>query len=396
MQRSIVPLQTTRNMILRRCFRSTTTRQFNATATRTRPNTKPSLQDVFPPIQFVPIWETHYPNHGGKLENDALDTATKHVIAMIQRLYRRSYFPIPSFVTREWCHHLLQQLGESSASDRSNFVPWAHMQRAKVLLEAMQLTSELDTRSMPFELPRPNGKTYRLVLEVYARTEPPPTDNNNNLLVAHQARDLVLRMEADYRATADLTLRPTVVEWNRVLETYAQAQHDDRATYAVQVLLEHVMTATDGRSLSFVDTTSLLLAFRACMYRVPSPQAATKGAVAAAKLWERLVDDPSAHHLWLQCKSHVYSHFMQAIRHLPPSDQRERLFAQAMEQARRYGKVNDVIVNEFIVHAKPMSMVQSILGKERLQAVKGLPPQQAAQQLVASLPASWSQHQDSN
>ena len=364
-----------------------------AAAAAAAPEQKRQWQELFPPAQFVSVWETpRRDEYFGSLEEDdkALDTASRHVIAGLQRLYRTGYIPTQSIITRDWCHYVLQQLGDAPA------ISLARIQRARALLAAMRLMETMDSMSVAYELPRPNARTYRLVLDMYTRVVMTDKDISADaaLAVAHETRDLVVRMEQDYRTAADLSMRPTVVEWNRVLQVYAQQPHEWRAQHAVQdVLFPHMLNADN----LVVDGSSLLFFLRACGFQVPSEQAAVRGAWMATVVWERLMRDKAVHERVMpMLLSQFYSLFMQTIRHLPPSDQREQVFAEAFEHAKRAGKLNSIIVKEFLMHAKPKKLVERVLGADRLAKVVNLKPTVAAQKLLEDMPAEWSANQDSN
>ena len=165
-----------------------------------------------------------------------------------------------------------------------------------------------------------------------------------------------------------------------------------RAEHAVQVLLEDMMLS-DKRAL--VDASSLVFVLRACGFEVPTPEAAQLGAVQAVKVWEYVLSDATwRSQLVPQLSSFFYSLMLQTIRHLPPSDQREHLFAQIWHVAAQMGKVNVFVLQEFLAHAKPARLVTNALGAARLEAVRGLALPDAARSMVAGLPTEWTQHAD--
>jgi hypothetical protein len=403
-----------------------------------------SIQSLFPSATYASAWErstesswllplanrNNHNNENDTGEEQALDTASRHVIDRLQGLLRTGIVTDETpIVTRAWCHMILQQLGggeDCSSNSRSNShsnsrrhksVSVASTLRAAALLQTMQSLEGLPAHGLPYILPTPNGRTFRLVLELYTHTTQQPSDAApNDLHLAQQARALVHQMEDDYRTAAALDRKPTVVDWNMVLQTYANAQHDERALHAAHVL-QHDMSggssshtsssSSSSSSHSLVDASSLLFVLRACAYRIPSDQAGSLGARVAAQLWHDWLatkhpeptssGSPEAanpHHLSLasSLSAYFYSLFLQAIRRLPHSVERETLFEAAFLHARAHGKINAVVVQEFLMHAKPLALVQEVLGAERMVAVQGLAPKQAAQQILMLLPAEWKAH----
>ena len=258
----------------------------------------------------------------------------------------------------------------------------------------MQLMDRMDIRSAPFEVPSPNGKTYRLVLDMYTRADIAGTDvtPEQSLSTAYDVLDLVVRMEQSYRTVAELQMKPTVVEWNRVLQVYAQTKHPHRAHHAVHdVLFPHML---NPESL-VVDGSSLWCILRACGFQVPSEEAAVRGAHVAALVWERLMQDHVVYERVMPLlRSHFYSLLLQCVRHLPPSRQREQIFEEAFAQASKAGKLNAVIVQEFLANAKPHFLVERVLGAERLAKVVNLKPKESAQILLRNMPPEWSANKD--
>ena len=390
-------------------------------------------RDVFPAVQYASVWEPHFfANHAAisasshnssaalslslQDEDPALDVASKHVIDLLQQFYRTGIAHIPIFVTRDWCHLILEQLGtppppkQEQQQSREQFISWERTQRADALLSAMHLMDVLQARKMPFELPRPNARTYRLVLEMYARhqqqqpssssLDDDDDDDKASLAVALRARDWVLRMENEYRMAADLSLKPSVIEWNLVLQTYAQSPCTDRARQALAVLTQHMLQGDSGSSttdMQLVDATSFLFLARACGHAVPNAQAAEAGAHCAAQVWDLLMEkDALRQRIVPTLKSHFYTTMLQSIRHLTRSDLRERMFEQLFDGARAHGKVNSLLVREFLINARPLALVELAMGVDRLSAVKGLSPAQAASKLVHIMPPEWTQHRDGN
>ena len=375
-------------------------------------------RQVFPAEKFVSVWEPHhFRDNGGspssisllEREDPTLNVASKHVIHQLQQFYRRGYTFTPTFVTREWCHLILEQLSAApttatagpTRNDTSSASWWERTQRADALLSAMHLMDPLQSRRTPFELPRPNGRTYRLVLEMYARFVPSREgasldyDDEANLAAANRARDWVLRMQEEYRVGVDLSLQPSVVEWNLVLLAYANAPHVDRARRALAVLTQHMLLSDKSDANYLVDASSFLFLARACGYAAPNATAAQAGAHCAAQIWDLLLHtEVLRQRIVPTLQSQFYSLMLQSIRPMNQSELRERLFEEIFDQARNCGKLNHIIVKEFLLHAKPLALVDLILGPERLANVRGLSSQEAAKQLVASMPAEWSKNRD--
>jgi PP-loop superfamily ATP-utilizing enzyme len=357
---------------------------------------------VFPPTEFVNPWETHY--FASPLSNADLDNKIRHAIATLQQFYRAGYRKVPAFITPAMCKTLLDALiasPSSSTKDSSNdtsnkkndkeedvndiqdSAASAQADRADALLRTMQLMNTLHAASAPFVLPRPNGAIYRSVLEILAHCQ----HKHNTLEWAHRARSLVQRMQQDYRQQADLYLRPTVVEWNLVLMACAASTHPDRAALAVDILRTDMgVLDADGMPAVTIDLSTVLHVLRACN------TGTVQGAEYAVQVWHTLLHDPALRQrLWPTLPAAVYSTALRCFRYLPPSLEREHLFQQTWHFACMYGRVNVYVINEMLIHAKPLAIVVQAMGEERLRAVRGLHPQEASERLERMLPQEWTQ-----
>ena len=137
-----------------------------------------------------------------------------------------------------------------------------------------------------------------------------------------------------------------------------------------------------------LDQSSLVHLLRMC---VPSPNSssveqARLGSSVAIKVWDSIIENNTTD---IPLMPHVYAHFLQAIRPLPPQSKvREEYFDKCLAKAIYNQSVNVHILKEFIINASPRLYSKYFIKfKGTLGNKKG---QEAAELLMQLVPASWS------
>jgi hypothetical protein len=154
---------------------------------------------------------------------------------------------------------------------------------------------------------------------------------------------------------------------------------------------------------------------RICGHNHPTEKARALGANVALKIWQDTierwqhqqqeadqtgvadVDASFRHPLRIpDLSSHFYAFFLQAIRGLPLSNPLRDAYHQAgMQRALEQGKVNAVIVNEFLVHNRSSDLFDKYIGPYYdKRECGGLKPAVASQRILERMPSSWRDRAD--
>jgi hypothetical protein len=177
-------------------------------------------------------------------------------------------------------------------------------------------------------------------------------------------------------------MKPHAFHWDQVLLAWKECTDWDKVAHAAKIFLEK-------RAEGLVDVTAYITLLRICGHDHANEKAALLGAKVAVKLWQVVMEEESEHVAGgptvEDLPSHFYGHFLQAIRCLPAGSMREYYFDACFAAACKHGKVDAVIINEFIVHVNSRS--QSIC-----QWLA--PPKQAAGILFKYIPAEWQARAD--
>ena len=296
---------------------------------------------------------------------------------------------------------------------------------------------------LPFEPPIPNRITYNTVLKILANTpttsEPFSIKYNNNgdgnnttatvvlspeeqRCIPERAEKIVQSMEDRYnryfiqrrynkldlsppeeqRQQREMELKTHGFHLSCVLLAWEQ-QRDvwDKSVPAAKVFLEGCRNRTASES-------SFLTMLRICAHNHPNEESATLGANVAVKLWQEVIESPDETVKrsidGMALPSHFYVFFLQAIRALPLV-QRETYIDRCMTRAIQNGKVNEILVNEFLVKSGSKQLFHKYFNPfyQRAAATRGhnqptlrdLPPQEASAILVQEyLPREWVAHAD--
>ena len=332
------------------------------------------------PMTFESPWEATNsrikPLEGG---HHSLDIQSRHLLQLLQELYQHKRPLSYDQVTTDRCNVVLRNLF-SNNNDASNStvtttkhdkVLWTHTERsdrAHAILQAMQLLEHDETRTLyrrPCAWPAPDRDTYRAVLHLDSRTAGPAHIPERALHVVRHLQDL-------YETRGLVQFKPHGFHWMCVFYAYKECTEEDKAVRALELLFR----LRQDERVELNDTVYLTV-LRLC---AGSPNDVTlEGAV---QLWFLLKDT--------ELISHYYSAFLQVFRYLP-NKTRVPLFEECFQKACHYGKVNQVILNEFLVHSKWQSLLAKYFGE---YPISGLRPKEAVQVLVRSVPASWTQNAD--
>jgi hypothetical protein len=147
-------------------------------------------------------------------------------------------------------------------------------------------------------------------------------------------------------------MKPHAFHWDQVLLAWKECTDWDKVAHAAKIFLEK-------RAEGLVDVTAYITLLRICGHDHANEKAALLGAKVAVKLWQVVMEEESEHVAGgptvEDLPSHFYGHFLQAIRCLPAGSMREYYFDACFAAACKHGKVDAVIINEFIVHVNSRS-----------------------------------------
>lgn len=323
------------------------------------------------PIGFESPWEATNswikPLEGQQI----LDIQSRHVLQLLQEHYQHKRPLSFDEVTTDRCNAVLNLLfsnGIHNTNDSRVFTHTERSDRAHDIMQAMQLFDEYPRTAGDRRLcawPAPDRETYRAVLHLDSRTAGPARIPERALQVVWHLQDL-------YETRGQVQFKPHGFHWMCVFYAWKECTDEDKAQRALELLFK----LRQDERVELNDTVYLTV-LRLC---AASPDEATiEGAV---QLWNFLKDK--------ELISHYYSAFLQVFRYLP-NKKRVPLFEECFQQACHLGKVNQVILNEFLVHAKWQSLIAKYFGA---YPISGLRPKQAVQVLVRSVPSSWMQNAD--
>jgi hypothetical protein len=250
-------------------------------------------------------------------------------------------------------------------------------------------------------------------------------------------------MERRYQELLDLDMKPNAFHWNCVILSYQSCHHPERAVQALQVVLELLASPSPEESL---DASSFIHLLRTCAHvdRLADYRSAKLGASVAIKLWQVLFesnedddDDDTNSTLAKQEKDHrdgsstfisrekgqeetgrhsrssaattttttpvvvspdiwdfsphFYTFFLQAIRSLDHVSVRNRYYDACFTRAKRYGRVNRYVLQEFFLHVQNSRIFDQHLGSYR-NAIIGLSADQAIAYILQKMPQAWKEN----
>lgn len=331
-----------------------------------------SLNGVPPGVIFDNPWDTGS-TRLANLSDPVADTVTRHVIQLLQELYLTGRPRSADRITTERCNTVLQRL--VSIADSSD--------RAHAILELMRLFRRDPTsQRQPMEFPFPDRDTYRHVLQI--------DSSRNGGGRPWRTHALVEEMERRYREEGELALKPHAFHWNCVLLAWKETDDWEKSVHAARVLFD-----LHEKDRQILNVTSYMTVLRICAHQHANEKAAVLGANVAIKLWQIVIEaGEMMKEDILDFPSHFYSVFLQAIRCLPnDNDLRWQYFGRCFGRACQQGKVNAVVLNEFLVHSRSRRLSDTYLGEYKEQ-VRGLSPEDAVKVLMQKIPSSWTERAD--
>jgi hypothetical protein len=334
---------------------------------------------MFSPVEYASAWD--YGEHSWlePLDNAHADTATRHVLQLLQELYHYGEPVNNNRVTTPRCNFVLQSLlplkiqGRAARGD-------AILQRME-LFDNVQLSPPSASGRWPMEVPKPSRETYNAVLQLLSRTS--GTRN-----IPDRAQALVEKMEWRYTTLGELEMKPFAFHWNCVLLAWKECEDWDKAVHATSLVLR--LRKEDP---GLLDASSYVNLLRTCAHRHTSEKQALLGANIAIKIWQELFEADEIIEV-PNLPSHFYAHVLQAIRHLPSEEpMRSRYYDLCFAKACAMGKVNAVLLNEFLAHVGNRSISDKHLGVFKTKTL-GMPKAQAVEVMMALMPDAWRVHAD--
>jgi hypothetical protein len=305
-----------------------------------------------------------------------LDRQSRFLLDLLHKLHQIGWTKTVDRVTTERVHGMLHQL--SKIPDQSSHSHWQRAERARLLLEAMEVFESYryqrdDEPKLPLVLPLPTHETYWRVLRMYANkflhgTTTRTLDQN----AAERCHALVQRMSESQR----LELQPTAMHWNQVLSAYANGLDDERPLKAAQLLYE-----LDAKGLT--DASSFSHTLRACVSvsgrgQVATPKFEKLAISVASRVWKGLQQSNSG----IDMESYHFVHMLRVSRnfHLHETDQRDKLAQSTFQQAGDAQKVNVHVLQELLQVASP-KLMQRIVGTKEYS--------KDPLQLIHQVPSTW-------
>jgi hypothetical protein len=318
-------------------------------------------KDWFSAAEYTNPWENEHSwldHNPVSLDFAPADYATRHLVQLLQELFHVGQPLTDDRVTTERCNNALELLLKMNEIQ-------GRAARADAILQTMELfdtyhsSTIVDTdpgssssraqqrqlpHKLPLEIPKPNRYTYNTLLQLYARTR-------GSREIPLRCQELVEKMEWRYRELGELDMKPHAFHWDQVFLAWKECTDWDKAAHAAKIFLQK-------RAEGLVDVTAYITLLRICGHDHANEKAALLGANVAIKLWQVVMEEendsnqgmPSGGPTVEDLPSHFYGHFLQAIRCLPAGSMREYYFDACFAAACKNGKVNAVIINEFIVN----------------------------------------------
>jgi hypothetical protein len=370
---------------------------------------------------------------------EELDCVSRYVIQLLQELYLNQRPLSFDRVTTKRCLVVLNQLlrfgagreGRHASGD-PGLVLAGRAERARAILTCMQRFEETRDvanetrfslsssrqddaqrigRRRPYHAPLPTRDVYQTVLKIYADSGAP-----------QYAYETVRHMANMYSRHGSVELKPSGFHWNCVLLAWENASSQvatpdrsdadqpsswDKSVPAAKTFLEN---------LSHMDDSCYKTMMRICRQGQANEKAAELGGSVAVKIWQETIereglkdDHPVASSgegvdanfagksRVPDLSSHFYAFFFQAIRGLPLSSPvRDAYYGAGFQRALEKGKVNAVLVNEFIVHNTSAPLYHKFIRPYFDKSWKPLKPANAARKILDRMPASWHDRADGN
>ncbi|KAL7565047.1 hypothetical protein ACA910_020755 [Epithemia clementina (nom. ined.)] len=380
-----------------------------------------------PAVMLINPWEISNGELGNLEFSPPLDYATRHLIQLLQDLNRLGFYSSDGCIKLDRCKHLLRGLlNHHRTRDKMGNDSMEHCSyRAHAILQNMQVFWAKKShvarhrnvaRSFVAEWPSPDREVFNTVLNIFQKTS-----SCKELSYPRRAQSIVNQMNARYDEHGDLECKTEVLHWNSVLMCWCNCADWQRSVHAATETFQRMTTR---------DASSFVHMILTCSGNgVPAEhrqKASALGAQVAARLWKKhisrmskknILEDPFSGNEEQQDDSNIfvcvrektnerrraivpelpsrfYSAFLQAVRVFPDSTVlRVSLFDECFQEACMQGKINAVILNEFIVHVKSEAVVKKHLGPY-LKAIFGKSPSEAAELLMELIPSNWTSRSD--
>jgi hypothetical protein len=345
-------------------------------------------KDWFTAAEYYDPWEeseTVTDWLGQPLDLPHADCVSKHLIQLLQEQYKFGRPVTTDRVTTERCHHVLKQLLEQQKESirlggAATSVHWA--KRADAILQCTRLFENRPPMQgrQEYPTPRADREMYNLLLLMYGQTVGGPE-------VPGRAKEIVDEMRRRFK-DGDIDLKPNSFHWNCVLLAWKESNDPEKSVEAAKLLV-------DMYKRGEVDPSSFVHMFRICAHHHPNETLASLGARVAVKVWQETIEEANFN---VDLSSFVYAMFLQAIKHLPDGKiagkLKDKYFDACLGRAKDHGKVNTVIVQEFLVNNKSKEVFEKYFGPYASR-VKGLPVDEASRVLVNEyIPMFWKEHAD--
>lgn len=284
-------------------------------------------------------------------EDPVLDRQSRFVLDLLNKLFRVGLTKIADRVSTERVHYLFDKL--ESLPDRSSRSMWQRAERARVLLEAMELFEEFrEAPNLPLSLPLPTHATYWRVLKMYS-SKYLHGANELNRNVPEICHSLVSRMKESGR----LELQPTAMHWNQVLIAYANSSYEDRPIKAAQLLYD-----LDAQGMT--DASSFSHTLRACVsmearHQTPTPKFEQMAVSVAQRVWTGL---KQSKHIDMQAVH--FLHMLRVCRNFRDRNERDEWANQVINEAIQARLINVHVLNEML-QVSSSSLIQQLLGAKK-------------------------------
>jgi len=294
-----------------------------------------------------------------------LDTQSRMVLDLLNKLYQVGLTKSADRVTTGRVHAIMQQLEDMP--EKSSNSMWQRAERARFLLEAMELFEEFrGVTGLPVAVPLPTHETYWRVLRMYS------SKYLHAGLAAKKVPQICHAIVKRMQDSGRLELQPTVVHWNQVLSALANSTDEERPLQAARLLYE-----LDAKGCT--DASSFSHALRACSALAARHQKATPKFIelaipVAQRIWVGLKNADT-----VETQTYHYTHMLRVFRNEEDEAKRDENAVKIFGEAAESKRVNIHVLNEFLQVAS-QSAVQQLLGKpnyskDPLVLIREIPPE---------------------
>ena len=388
-----------------------------------------------PSATLTSPWESGNQELGNLEFFPPLDYATRHLIQLLQELETFGcYYQTEDYVTLGRCKYVLKVLlnhhrrHDKDGNDSMEQCAY----RAQAILQNMMVFRKKTTpapqhrnTSVSFVAawPAPDRETFFLVMQIFQRTR-----KCKDLSFPRLAQSVVDQMQSEFQENNDDRFEPDSFHWNSVLICWTNCEDWQRAVYAAT---ETFQRSTHRDASSFVHMMLVCTDMGLNKHNGDQKKGAELGAQVAARLWNRYIsrkhkrsstaendviasslqeespngtaitepqrdDYDERRKIVKELPSRFYAAFLQAIRAFPDSTVlRVSLYDECFDEACLQGRVNAVVLKEFIIHAQSEAVKNKHLGPY-LRDIIGKRPGEAVAQLMDMVPSQWTARADKN